>query len=827
MVITNEVFSDYMKCKYRTYQKLKGKQETKSDYELLQIELENNYKKEVIERLIASDKNSTVHLTTLLTTTDLKHGYSFIANTNISFDDVVLEIDALERAPGKSKIGSFYYIPIYFCKDNKITKNHKLLITLSAFVLGQLQGKVPEFGKIMYGKEFKTSKININAFLPQIKIILEEIRQLDIQNIEPQFTIKDYCRICSFCMALALKKDSLSLLKSLPTKEIMKYNNKGIFTVNQLSYTFRAQKRNKRVPPRKTSLFALKALALREKKVFVYGIPSLLSSKNQIYLDIEGDQDDTFRYLIGIVIITPDGKQQYSFWANNNNEEEIILNQFLNVFSKYKTFTVYHYGSYEVKFLKYVKKIYPKYDKAINKILKSCVNILSVIYANIYFPTYSNGLKDIANYLNFQWSEENASGLQSIVWRTKWEMTHDDKLKQQLIQYNMEDCLALVKINEFIHLLIAEHDNKGQSNLSQVAFADDAKYGSFLKWGRITFFYPEFDSINKSSYFDYQRERVFVRTNKKLRKVIKKEADKKHFPIDKKTELTALRCPKCKSYGLLKNTDKQKAKSILDLKFSKHGVKKWIILYSAHKYACPKPSIFCDYAPSGFYPKKYDQLQRHGYALKVFCVYEYVLNKNSLKGIQQYINDLFGFYVRFSDIARMKSQLSKYYKSTYQQIIKRMVKSKVIHIDETQIHLKDKSAYIWVLTNTEEVIFMFKDSREGAFLKKLLKDFKGVLISDFYAAYDSLGCEQQKCLIHLIRDINGDLYENPYDEELKTIAKEFSIILKKIVETIDKYGLKKRHLNKHKKDVNRFFKVIINKEFRSEKAIYYQTRFKK
>jgi hypothetical protein len=39
----------------------------------------------------------------------------------------------------------------------------------------------------------------------------------------------------------------------------------------------------------------------------------------------------------------------------------------------------------------------------------------------------------------------------------------------------------------------------------------------------------------------------------------------------------------------------------------------------------------------------------------------------------------------------------------------------------------------------------------------VLKDFRGVLVSDFYAAYDSLTCEQQKCLIHLIRDMNTDL----------------------------------------------------------------------
>ena len=39
------------------------------------------------------------------------------------------------------------------------------------------------------------------------------------------------------------------------------------------------------------------------------------------------------------------------------------------------------------------------------------------IYAHVYFPVYSNGLKDVAGYLGFSWTEPDASGLQSLVWR--------------------------------------------------------------------------------------------------------------------------------------------------------------------------------------------------------------------------------------------------------------------------------------------------------------------------------------------------------------------------------------------------------------------------
>jgi len=83
-------------------------------------------------------------------------------------------------------------------------------------------------------------------------------------------------------------------------------------------------------------------------------------------------------------------------------------------------------------------------------------------------------------------------------------------------------------------------------------------------------------------------------------------------------------------------------------------------------------------------------------------------------------------------------------------------------------------------------------------LKEMLAQYKGVLISDFYAAYDSIDCPQQKCLIHLIRDINDTLKKYPFDNEFKKISLTFSAFLRSIIETIDHYGLKKRHLHKHK-----------------------------
>jgi hypothetical protein len=155
------------------------------------------------------------------------------------------------------------------------------------------------------------------------------------------------------------------------------------------------------------------------------------------------------------------------------------------------------------------------------------------------------------------------------------------------------------------------------------------------------------------------------------------------------------------------------------------------------------------------------------------------------------------------------------------------VRGGLIRADETQVNLQKGKGYVWTLTNLEDVLHLYKPGREADFLQDLLRDFKGVLVSDFFAGYDSLPCEQQKCLVHLIRDFNSDLMAKPYDEEFKGLAAEFGKLLRSIVDTIDKYGLKKHHLHKHKVEVDNFFRAVESRVYRSEVAEGYQKRFAK
>jgi hypothetical protein len=150
-----------------------------------------------------------------------------------------------------------------------------------------------------------------------------------------------------------------------------------------------------------------------------------------------------------------------------------------------------------------------------------------------------------------------------------------------------------------------------------------------------------------------------------------------------------------------------------------------------------------------------------------------------------------------------------------------------LHADETEVRLRTGTGYVWVFASITEAVYLYRPNREGAFLKEMLGGFMGVLVSDFYAVYDALACPQQKCLIHLIRDLNQEVLTHPFDAELQSIVGRFGALLRSIVATVDEHGLRRRHLRRHASPVAHFFGGLANEVLSSEPAQVLRTRLLK
>src|SRR5512143_2812855 len=70
-------------------------------------------------------------------------------------------------------------------------------------------------------------------------------------------------------------------------------------------------------------------------------------------------------------------------------------------------------GGYESAFLRRMRRSGSD-TKFVDELMACSVNVLSLVHSHVYFPTYSNGLKEVGGYLDCQWTDHAASGLTAV-----------------------------------------------------------------------------------------------------------------------------------------------------------------------------------------------------------------------------------------------------------------------------------------------------------------------------------------------------------------------------------------------------------------------------
>ena len=717
-------------------------------------------------------------------------------------------------------------IPIRFNSANRITKENRLLLAFDAFVFSQAIGRKIVFGRIIHGENYSRLKIKVEALYTQVQKDLAAIRELLSADLPPEVVLKKHCIECEFqivCNADAIAREDLSLLSGMSEKERKKLNSKGILTISNLSYTFRPRRKPKRLSGKQEKYHhSLKALAIQQGKIHVTGSEELKILGTPVYIDVEGLPDRDFYYLIGIRFSTGQEIIQHSLWADSRADEKEIWANFICVLSNIPNPILVHFGSYEKIFLKKMCARYgePSSEKPASKAIKNPVNLLGFIYSRVYFPTYTNGLKDIATFLGFSWTDSGAKGIHAIMWRNDWEQSSAFELKQKIVTYNAEDCEALEHLTVFLSKISAQN-HKPTANLDLVT-TDSLIDERLIKYCRTDFQVKALEEINRTAYWDYQHEKIQVRSSKHLSRLAKLANNRTSPKLNVNKVIhwpPPVMCPSCgctKLYRYRKFT-----KDLIDVRFGKNAIKKCVTRFMFYRYICTScRTTFCSTDPSWSSVK-------YGLNLMVLAVYLNIDMMVKQTKIADLINELLGLTLSRNVISRFKAKAAALYRTTYDKILNKIISGTVIHADETQISLNGKRGYVWTFVNAEYVSYIYATSRESDLLKSVLANFKGVLVSDFYAAYESLNCPQQKCLIHLIRDMNDDLIKEPFNEEIKLITNDFAELLRNIVQTIDRFGLKARYLRKHNADVNRFFKNLSTMGYKSETAVYWKKRFEK
>lgn len=143
-----------------------------------------------------------------------------------------------------------------------------------------------------------------------------------------------------------------------------------------------------------------------------------------------------------------------------------------------------------------------------------------------------------------------------------------------------------------------------------------------------------------------------------------------------------------------------------------------------------------------------------------------------IRAIQAYLKTFYQLHLSYGEIAEVLHTVAKLGKPAYLNLGHQIRGSPVVHGDETGWRENGQNGYLWNFNTPKLRYLLYRKSRGSQVVEEVIGDkFEGVLVSDFYASYNTHLGFHQRCWVHLVRDIKKlqELY--PKHQELDHWAK--------------------------------------------------------
>ena len=179
---------------------------------------------------------------------------------------------------------------------------------------------------------------------------------------------------------------------------------------------------------------------------------ALPDPERELFFDIEDDPLHNFCYLHGFVerSNSDNNTEKYvAFFADDLSpeaEEQAFADAWRYIMEN-QPCTVYIYSKHERTTWRKLQSKYSSVcsEEEIETLFDpdNTIDLLhDVVRKYTEWPTHDHTLKTLAQYLDFKWRDTDPSGAASIEWFQRWSESEDPKIKQRILEYNEDDCLA-------------------------------------------------------------------------------------------------------------------------------------------------------------------------------------------------------------------------------------------------------------------------------------------------------------------------------------------------------------------------------------------------
>jgi transposase len=259
----------------------------------------------------------------------------------------------------------------------------------------------------------------------------------------------------------------------------------------------------------------------------------------------------------------------------------------------------------------------------------------------------------------------------------------------------------------------------------------------------------------------------------------------KPVDIDRRQEHSLQSCPHCGNENLSRRA-KKRTRIIIEIP---EGFNVETVEHTINRR-------WCDQCKKMVEPKVPDALQKctFGNRILAFSSWLHYGLGSTLSQIVETFNYHLQTPISEGGLVEMWHRLAEVLTPWYEQLKKDALSSAVLHGDETGWRVNGRTHWLWCFGNSEVTYYMIDRSRGSPAINEFFQEFfDGVLITDFWAAYNAVSCaDRQMCLVHLLgelkkvamyKDSSGDWAA--FSKKLKRLVRD-SIRLWKRREQLDR-----------------------------------------
>ena len=366
--------------------------------------------------------------------------------------------DVIEKRKGAPSIfGSYHYV----VKEIKLARNmqnyHIFQGAFYNYLLGKIQGYTPPaFYLINRDHEELVMEYDKDRLLEIVGSIREILKGAKVSPtygacLWPWETYND---------EEAIRTRDVSLVSGIGPSHKKRLSEEKILTVEDLASTSKDNLLTMKGIGEKTATkFLNNSKALVTNKHIRIGQYTFPAKETEIFLDLEGTGEQVTEeelvaidYLIGI-LVRKNGEQTYiPFVAHGLDQEEKMFNDFAKWILKQKECIIYHWHNYERTHLEKMSQRHNLSRTKTEKIFENMRDLYKDAVSSFAFPTYGNGLKQIAAYIGHNWKHKDVNAMESMALYFQYiqdPVKNKDKL-QKIIDYNKDDCVATLMIKDWL-----------------------------------------------------------------------------------------------------------------------------------------------------------------------------------------------------------------------------------------------------------------------------------------------------------------------------------------------------------------------------------------